>query len=192
MSDPADTPSAQPGWYADPSGLPRQRWWDGAHWTEHLHDPALGQPRAARRAVVAPDTPVYSASIWMIVGLPLLSVFAYASFDMTEYLISVTTLGPLGAAAQLDYVFLQFLGTATYVASVVFAYRDWRGLRADGFDHPFHWVWAIFSVTIYVIGRSVIVNRRAGRGLWPIGALMSLMTLYLVAVLRFATTRKGR
>ncbi|GAA4973022.1 DUF2510 domain-containing protein [Actinoplanes utahensis] len=24
------------GWYADPSGLPAQRWWDGRQWTDHI------------------------------------------------------------------------------------------------------------------------------------------------------------
>ncbi|WP_430783386.1 DUF2510 domain-containing protein [Actinoplanes sp. G11-F43] len=24
------------GWYADPSGLPAQRWWDGGRWTDHI------------------------------------------------------------------------------------------------------------------------------------------------------------
>jgi hypothetical protein len=24
------------GWYADPSGLPAQRWWDGRQWTDHV------------------------------------------------------------------------------------------------------------------------------------------------------------
>ena len=28
-----------PGWYPDPSGGPRQRFWDGERWTEHLWSP---------------------------------------------------------------------------------------------------------------------------------------------------------
>lgn len=24
------------GWYADPSGLPARRWWDGRQWTDHI------------------------------------------------------------------------------------------------------------------------------------------------------------
>lgn len=24
------------GWYADPSGLPARRWWDGGQWTDHI------------------------------------------------------------------------------------------------------------------------------------------------------------
>ena len=179
MTDTAGTISTQPGWYADPSGAPRQRWWDGANWTEHLHDPALEKYGAVRQSVIGPDTPVYGASIWMIVGLPLLSVFAFASFDMTEYLIGATS----GlAAVDLDYLFLQGLGFAIYVASVIFAILDRRGLRADGFERPFHWAWAILSVLVYVIGRSVVVNRQAGRGLWPIGALLALIVLQLVVV----------
>jgi hypothetical protein len=32
----AAAPSA--GWFSDPSGGHRLRWWDGAGWTEHTHD----------------------------------------------------------------------------------------------------------------------------------------------------------
>jgi hypothetical protein len=28
--------SPHPGWYADPAGLDRRRWWDGQVWTDHL------------------------------------------------------------------------------------------------------------------------------------------------------------
>ncbi|BCJ46227.1 hypothetical protein GCM10010168_51760 [Actinoplanes ianthinogenes] len=39
---------AQPaGWYADPSGLPATRWWDGQQWTDHLQPgPAVLPPTA--------------------------------------------------------------------------------------------------------------------------------------------------
>ena len=29
------TQTVPPGWYADPSGQPGTRWWDGAQWTDH-------------------------------------------------------------------------------------------------------------------------------------------------------------
>lgn len=29
-----------PGWYPDPHGLPRHRWYDGAAWTDHVHPPS--------------------------------------------------------------------------------------------------------------------------------------------------------
>ena len=31
-------PAASPGWYADPSGRHRHRYWDGSDWTAHVHD----------------------------------------------------------------------------------------------------------------------------------------------------------
>jgi uncharacterized membrane protein len=35
------------GWYPDPAGQPgTQRWWDGAHWTEHLQHPQQYVPPA--------------------------------------------------------------------------------------------------------------------------------------------------
>jgi hypothetical protein len=29
--------SPPPGWYLDPGGSSRHRWWDGHQWTEHWH-----------------------------------------------------------------------------------------------------------------------------------------------------------
>ena len=41
MSQPA------PGWYPDPAGSQRLRWWNGGEWTEQLHDmPQQGSPVA--------------------------------------------------------------------------------------------------------------------------------------------------
>ena len=41
MSQPA------PGWYADPAGSQRLRWWNGGEWTEQFHDmPQQGAPVA--------------------------------------------------------------------------------------------------------------------------------------------------
>ncbi|WP_436520775.1 DUF2510 domain-containing protein [Actinoplanes sp. HUAS TT8] len=42
------TSPAQPaGWYADPSGLPATRWWDGRQWTDHLQPGAAVLPPTA-------------------------------------------------------------------------------------------------------------------------------------------------
>src|SRR5215212_9609944 len=45
-----------PGWYADPDGSPRRRWWDGTRWTEYL--------QGAQPAPYAP--PRYSGAGWKI------------------------------------------------------------------------------------------------------------------------------
>jgi hypothetical protein len=40
-------PTQPAGWYADPSGLPATRWWDGQQWTDHLQPgPAVLPPTA--------------------------------------------------------------------------------------------------------------------------------------------------
>ncbi|MFH6779358.1 DUF2510 domain-containing protein, partial [Clavibacter michiganensis] len=38
MNDSTGTPSTPAGWYADPAGSDRLRWWDGTRWTDHLTD----------------------------------------------------------------------------------------------------------------------------------------------------------
>jgi hypothetical protein len=35
-SAPEDGKGVPPGWYADPAGGWKLRWWDGARWTEHV------------------------------------------------------------------------------------------------------------------------------------------------------------
>jgi len=49
VTDSTGTPSTPAGWYADPAGSGRLRWWDGTRWTDHLAD----APAAAAGAGVA-------------------------------------------------------------------------------------------------------------------------------------------
>ncbi|HIV58121.1 MAG TPA: DUF2510 domain-containing protein [Candidatus Stackebrandtia faecavium] len=39
------TQQTPPGWYADPSGQPQQRYWDGQQWTSHTHPGAGNIPQ---------------------------------------------------------------------------------------------------------------------------------------------------
>ncbi len=61
--EPTDSPARRvEGWYPDPWGLEKQRWYDGATWTRHLwppeDPPAASQPQAgASGAVPAVQTP---------------------------------------------------------------------------------------------------------------------------------------
>jgi len=50
------TPLPPPGWHHDPSGAPRQRYWDGSRWTDHYAQ--NGVPTT----VPAPPTTVHAAA----------------------------------------------------------------------------------------------------------------------------------
>lgn len=165
------------GWYADPAGSPRQRWWDGTRWTEDLHDPSLEVYGVVAPSILGPGTPVYNVFIWVIVLLPIVSLVDLLSTDFTAaFAESVSdaqaTFDPGNALSQL-VSWLIFGGT------VVLAYFDRRRLIRDGFERPFHWAWAFLS-GVYVIGRAVIVRRRAGRGLAPMWVWVGLVVVSFV------------
>ncbi|MBM7412777.1 hypothetical protein JOE38_002600 [Clavibacter michiganensis] len=70
MTDSTGTPSTPAGWYADPAGSDRLRWWDGTRWTDHLADaPAAASTAAAEPAAapasghVAPEAPAAPAAV---------------------------------------------------------------------------------------------------------------------------------
>ena len=52
-----------PGWYSDPAGSGRLRWWSGTEWTEQFQDaPATAVPSAEPLATGAVPQPVDSAA----------------------------------------------------------------------------------------------------------------------------------
>ena len=53
MSDDT-TPLPAPGWYPDPAGTPRTRWWNGSAWSDTYGQPAAAEPAPP---VSAPPTP---------------------------------------------------------------------------------------------------------------------------------------
>lgn len=67
MPDPQWQPPA-PGWYQDPSGAPRQRYFDGQGWTEH-YSPLPRTPKTTKRKVWP----------WIAAGLAFLLVVGVAS-----------------------------------------------------------------------------------------------------------------
>jgi len=180
------TPSSVPaGWYPDPAGTPRQRWWDGGAWTEHYNDApvATQQPgvtqqpysyAATAESLKAPEgIPVYNIWIWLVLGLPVLSTII--SYATTDWAGLMTATGPANGTLLIGA-----FGWVFYGLSVFFAYRDYKTLLGLGVPRPFHWAWGFLSM-VYVIGRSVVVRRRTGHGILPMWIAIAYMALTFVA-----------
>jgi hypothetical protein len=195
------TPPAQipPGWYDEGTGSGRMRWWSGVAWTEHVAVPAVfaapvAAPAPAVAAPVRPplpaDRPVYSAWIWLVVLLPLLSytaiLFYRPEFDDpsgARYLASVFSPA---------YFALLLTGLVVYALMVLFAWRDVVWLRKQGVVQPFHWAWTFLHAWIYIIGRSVIVYRVARpRGRVPIWVLIAVAVVGFTVSIVWSVTLLG-
>lgn len=188
MTDLPEISAALPpaGWYPDHTAAPRVRWWNGSAWTDDTR-PSLGESLAeatpytlhqTAKAVPA-GTPVYTPFIWIMTLLPLVSIATLLTIDASALVVSSTD--PLAMYRDPGYLTSLALGWIVYGASVLLAYLDHKRLLRDGFDRPFHWAWTFFAGGVYVIGRSIIVRRRSGRGQAPIWVWASI-TLFAMIV----------
>ncbi len=174
------TPITPAGWYPDPAGSPRSRWWDGAQWSEHFYDPATGVPA---QGLTAPDgIAVWTPWIWLIIFLPLLSLSSLFSIDLSGYLraaASGSTSSSLAMMSSPGYLLSVFGGWGIYALCALFAFLDWRQLKAVGVARPFHFAWVFLYSPVYAIGRSVVVRRRTGRGIATMWAQIAVIVAIL-------------
>jgi hypothetical protein len=172
------------GWFPDPSGGPGTRWWDGQQWTGHTSDPAPVYASAEPRRV-DPGTPIYTPYIWLIVLLPLVSIIVLLFWDIDSYMNSalVSADDPFAQFSDPGYLLIQGTSWLLYALSVLFAFLDRRVLLQRGFDRPFHWAWTFLGSLVYIIGRSVIVRRRSGRGLLPVWVYIGVFVVSMIVVI---------
>ncbi|MEV7663057.1 DUF2510 domain-containing protein [Paenarthrobacter sp. NPDC089316] len=176
-----------PGWYPDPSDPRFVRWWDGRSWT------AQQAPRTMQYQAMAPQprpriseqTPVYNPFIWVITLLPLVSILFMLTWQPEFRMITtrqgVTTVDPFSFYTP-SYFLLLGSSFISYGLSVFFAYLDRQRLLKSGVERPFHWAWAFLNAPVYVIGRSVIVNKVAPkRGLLPVWITIAVFVISMVA-----------
>jgi hypothetical protein len=190
----ATTPAVQPGWYADPAGTPRSRWWDGATWTEHYQEPYSAAAAAA--ALKAPEgTKVGTVWIWLIALLPVVAMIPILFVNWSPMFVGDSSDPSVSAEAELQvttspaYIITTLFGWLSYGLSACFAYLDWRHLERAGVPRPFHFAWVFLDSRAYVIGRAVVAQRRTGRGIgmmWvaiiAIVASIVIVTLMVVAL----------
>ena len=125
-----------PGWYDDGTGSGQLRWWSGVDWTEHVAAPHAMVPE---RPALPADRPIYSAWIWLIVLLPLLTY--------TSFLFWHPSFGYVGSGSTAIYspmslyspTYFAILGGSwiIYGLTALFAWRDAVWLRAQGVVRPF-------------------------------------------------------
>jgi hypothetical protein len=195
-----NTPTTPAGWYPDPEGGPRARWWDGTQWTTDYQQPyAEGQAAA----LTAPaGTPVYGPWIWLVVFLPYVSLPLLFTLDFGP-MFDISTLDNEAAAMQAQMalltspqvVILTLVGWLTSAAAIVASYFDWKSLQAAGMPKPFHWAWSFIGLAgypVYAIGRAVIAKRRTGHGsavLWvAIGMIVLTIIVSLIWVASMVAT----
>lgn len=180
----SDVSAAVPaGWYADPHAVAALRWWDGTAWTAHVHHDAAVVAADAR---VAAGTPTSTPWIWVIVFLPLLALVSLFTFDPSAYIEADASemMNGLGIYTDPWYLGSIALSFAIYGVSVWFAYLDFAALGRLGYTRRFHWAWLFLSSLLYVIGRSVMVRRAAGRGFAPLWAAIAVtVTVAIIAVI---------
>ncbi len=192
MTNPA-TPTVPAGWYPDPAGGPRSRWWDGTQWTEHYQDPYT----AAAVTLKAPEgTKAYNVWIWLVVLLPYATFPFLFGLDFSG-IFDVSNLNtPTGAvSAELAlftspaYLGLVLGGFVTTVLVIIFAYRDWKTLQQAGVPQPFHWGFVFLNLVVgpvYAIGRAVVVKRRTGHGSAVLWVTIGLIVLSIVVAIAWS------
>lgn len=168
------TQLAPPGWYRDPSGTGRRRWWNGLAWTDYMDDDLVMQG-AVHGAVIQPMIPSSTSlnpwPIWALAVLPLASLVPLLLTDYGQLFREVFRAYMAGASTQsvqlgllplslLNYAF----GLGVYVLAVVLSYLDHRMLSGRvGVVRPFHWAWSFLLPLVYFIGRAVVLRRRTGQ-----------------------------
>lgn len=176
------------GWYPDPAGAPTPRWWDGVRWTEHVGPAVRPYGEHLEPERVPAGTPVDTVWVWLVVVLPVLPVVLLFGFDMTEYLVRSVT-DPIAAVLMyLDpwYLSAVAVGWIVYGLGVWFSYLDYAELGRLGYRRRFHWAWTFLTSLAYVIGRSIVVRRQAGRGSAPMHAAIWLTVAMIVATMAWS------
>jgi len=203
MSEPT-RPQVPAGWYPDPEGGPRPRWWNGSQWTAQYANPT---PASAVPAYAA-SAPAYSMTgelkapagaktntpwIWLTILLPLVSILPQLAVDWAGYLHAAmadstnTAQVDLALYTSAPMVIAIALSLITTVLVILFPLLDYRALKAAGVPQPFHWASAflylvIGTTAVYVIGRSVVVRRRTGSGLAPVWVQIAVIVASWIVV----------
>ncbi len=193
----AAAPAGYPAYSSSASNAPASSYTLGTPGTpSYPAGPGTPVPTATKR-----DIPTNTVWVWLIVALPLVSVLTLFLFDWKSQLeqflyaavlaeqggyssSSSSTMVNFSLNTTLFSIGMSVLGLVLGGLSVLFAFLDWRQLRARGIVQPFHWAWAffVFIVTagVYVVGRGIVLRRQTGNGLGPIWGFIAVTVVSIV------------
>lgn len=139
----------------------------------------------------------YNLFIWIIVALPIVSIIlnllTVSSIEpILEDILKQAQTNP-GAQSTVPTMtttpwegISQLIGLLIAAAAVVLGYFDWKALKAQGFVRPFHWAFGFFALLtplVYIIGRSIVVRRRSGRGLLPMWISIAIAVIGIIVTI---------
>lgn len=191
-----ETPqTTPPGWYPDHANPAIQRWWDGTQWTDHTQQAYTAGGVAAEQLKAPEGTSWNTPWIWLILLLPLLSIFSLFTINIDGYLdalisnpTSPDVSGAISAFFTPAFIVSILLGWAIIAATILFAYLDYRELAKRGIPKPFPWAFAFLALAgygiVYPIGRAVVTNRRGAGGrivLWI--AIATIVLTFAIAII---------
>ena len=187
------SPSIPAGWYPDPAGGPRSRWWDGIGWTDHFQE-AYSTTAVALKAPEA--TPAYNVWIWLVVFLPYLTLPFLFTLDFSSMFSELDPNDPTSSTrAQFalitspGYLVMVIGGWVLTAATIFCSYRDWQWLKNAGVPKPFHWAFSFILLAgypVYAIGRAVVTKRRTGHGSAVLWATIGMIVLSVIIALVWA------
>jgi len=153
----------------------------------HQQAPQQAQPWGRPQQQALPEgTSVSTPWIWLIVLFPLLSLVDVLTVDYSTIFAASLEDPAAVPEVQLRDVLSTLLSFVLWGLTVLFAWLDHKALLRRGIVAPFHWAYAFIPVTlVYVIGRTVVLRRRVGRGsapLWVLVGVLVLSTIVSVAI----------
>lgn len=160
---------APPGWYPDPSGSGRRRWWNGLAWTAAIQDsemllgPASG---AVLQPAVSSSTALNPWPVWGMALMPFASLLQLVLIDWPTVLTAIARAAAADAPLTEPppgMLLVEVIGVVALGLTIAFAVIDWWMLRQRGIVRPFLWAWVFLSPLVYLIGRAVVLNRRTRR-----------------------------
>jgi hypothetical protein len=153
----------------------------------------LPSPVQAAQPLKAPEgTDPNTVWIWILVALPVLGYLPLLFIPWQYFGSMFADLSDPGTMLRAEFAILSspaYLGSLVlsfliYAGTVVLALLDFRALTDRGVPKPFHWALSFipsYGSLVYIIGRSVVVHGRTGRGLGPLWLTIGLFVASVVA-----------